>query len=129
MSDRSSEPKLPCRWCRVSHAHLMSCPRGNPVAETIWSTGYHAAVNRKANRHADDATYTLGYVCGELFLKEEDKRERSSEPPARASIPGDVEISLVLHESRHPAPSIRPTPPVGQAFVDALVAKAESAIY
>lgn len=128
MSDGSPLPKTPCRYCRVVVGHIQACPGDNPVALQIWNSGYSDGVNRKPNRYTDDPTYTLGYVSGELFLKEEDKRMRASEPPPRVSIPGDVELALALHERRHIAPSIRPAPP-GQAIVDQQVASAESVIY
>lgn len=57
-----------CRFCRKAPPHLESCPGDNQVAQARWLEGFNAAQLYGTNKCAKDATYTLGYVAGEIYI-------------------------------------------------------------
>ncbi|MCC6563393.1 hypothetical protein IT087_00700 [Candidatus Uhrbacteria bacterium] len=128
MNDGSKVPQSVCEYCRyAAEKHQECCPHDNPLAQMIWKDGYKAATEGRANAHADDPTYTLGFTSGEYAKAMKDanaSHEDIGEPLERRSLPSITELGLALAE-RHPAP---PVPP-GKVFEDAQVAAAESVIF
>jgi hypothetical protein len=71
MSVPEVKSAVPCHFCRKANPHLESCPGENKIAQARWLDGFNAAQLYGTNEFVDDATYTLGYVAGEIYVTEQ----------------------------------------------------------
>ncbi|MEI7512233.1 MAG: hypothetical protein WCK01_02115 [Candidatus Uhrbacteria bacterium] len=97
-----------CFYCRCEEKHhLESCPHDSALAKIIWAEGRMDAINGYANMRANDPTYTLGYVQGEMevtrMCSTQKLLEEQTDPPKHASnqpTPGQVALILSENETR-----------------------------